>query len=153
MTDTLTPKTSCPLGLLTDTQIADLLRVRPDLGILEVRTEERFKANLQALNLQAREYERRLEHLNGEQARIKEERSLLADQLRREIESTANGCGKDLFQLKEILLREIAQLREMHVSFVSEQRGVNKGMGTLWAVGAAALALLLSGLGLWFSRS
>lgn len=127
---------------LTDPQLADLLNVRRDLGILEARTEERFKANLQALNLQAREYERRLDHLNGEQARVKEERSLLGEQLRREMELGFTASHNEMMGTREILL-----------SFIAEQRGINKGIGLMWTVVIAVMTLSLAGFGVWFAKS
>ena len=139
------PELTCPTPL-------GCLEVRKDLGILEARTDERFKSNLAALNLQAREYERRLEQLNGEQARVKEERLVLLSQLRREMEGQAASSIKDMNQLRESLLREIAMVRESLVAFTAEQRGTNKGIGLVWASFIAVCTLCLGLASLWLLR-
>ncbi|MDP3793339.1 MAG: hypothetical protein Q8R07_01155 [Candidatus Uhrbacteria bacterium] len=143
-----TPHAGCQL---TDKQILDLLELRKDLGIFSAQTNERFNSNLQALTLQAREYERRLENLNGEQARIKEERTLLGEQLRREMEMGTAVTTKDISMLKENIQREVSLLRESLAAFVAEQRGVNRGIGLVWAVLIAVLTVGVSAGTLWVS--
>ncbi len=58
---------------MTEEQLKELLLSK--LGALEKLTEERFDSNKVALKIQAAEYERRLDFLNGEAERLRQMQS------------------------------------------------------------------------------
>lgn len=113
--------------------LRELLEVKREIAVLEAKFTERLKAMDMALQIQAKEYERRLEHLNGEQARIKEER---AEQLPRE--------NFELYRKEQEVWRETVN------QFTSEERGKEKGLSVGWAVLLAVLTLGMSSLSLVF---
>ena len=58
------------VGITVISMIKEVEEVKRLVIVADVRAEERWEAYHRALNLQAAEVERRLEHLNGEAERI-----------------------------------------------------------------------------------
>jgi hypothetical protein len=137
MVDTNDPPT-------VDQQVIHLVReleeVRRVAIIATTRAEERWSSYLRALELQSTEYERRLEHLNGEARRIAEERILITAQLRREMELGFNVAQKEIVSIREVL-----------TSFIAEQRGLNKGMGFVWTAIVTIATIAIAAMGLWIT--
>jgi len=100
--------------------------------------KERFKGLEKALDIQAREYERRLIALNGEAARIKEsqEKSISVEKF--------EGMINQLYARFDAQQREINELREFRNIYQGRatwtQRYVPWGVATILAI----IAILLS---------
>ena len=152
MPSAIADKTFQEIAVLYEEVQHGIAEVRQGVAGVMARAEERWESYLRALALQTAEYDRRLDHLNGEQARVKEERQVLLSQLRREIETQSATSAKEIADLKESLLREIGLVRESLVAFTAEQRGTNKGIGLVWASFIAVFTLCLGLASLWFMR-
>lgn len=111
--------------------LRELLEVKAEVAVLASKVEERFLALDVALKLQAAEYNRRLEHLNGEQARMKDERTAILDQVRREAAITADGTRKEFYSWRDTVSQ-----------FINEQRGKSQGLSLGWSVLLAALTVI-----------
>ena len=120
--------------------IKELGEVKRLVTIADARAAERWDASQRALTLQAGEIDRRLEHLNGEAARIAEERVSLTLQMRREMEAGFRASTTDINNVREILS-----------SFMAEQRGINKGMNLIWTIIVATLTVAIAAVGVWIS--
>ena len=127
-----------PVGVSIISLVKEIGEIKRLVIVADVKAEERWTAYHRALTLQALEIERRLEHLNGEAARITKERTLLTDQIRREMETGFLAAGRDTTNVRETLL-----------AFMSEQRGINKGLSLSWTIFVAVITLLIAGFGLW----
>jgi hypothetical protein len=122
------------------TLVRELEEVRRVALVAAAKADERWVAYLRALDLQTNETARRLEHLNGEAARIAEERQVVTAQMRREMEL---GFG--------VAHRDTSSVREALATFIAEQRGVNKGMNLIWTIVVATLTISIAAVGVWIS--
>ena len=95
------------------------------ISALEKVYDERFKALADALKLQAREYERRLESLNHEAARIAESQAASVNAER--YASDLNSINEKLVSLKENLNEKYAELRDALSASINELKsGLSK---------------------------
>ena len=119
--------------------LRELLEVKTEISVLEAKITEQIKAMDRALQIQAKEYERRLEHLNGEQERLSEERQAFLPRERfetylKEQDTLYNHVNKGYEDRFSTIMQ-----------FINEQRGKNQGINLSWTV---LLAVVTLGIGI-----
>ena len=121
--------------------LRELLEVKAALQKLELLVIERFAAAKQALELQAKEYDRRLDHLNGEQGRMAVDRERFLPRESFEI------FKNELDKRREIERKEL-DLRTTHMDkFMAASSGRDAGIGISWGVIVALIATIGAAVG------
>ena len=101
--------------------------LRELLELLDEKVQLQLAARKEALDLQAAEYERRLDALNGEQSRLSGERQHFVTR-----------------ELHDVQIESIRNEQNKIMATMSTRGGLLTGMGWVWSGGIAVLSVILA---------